>query len=406
MKKQLTVFLVVFMSLFACLGHGQTVFESKKFASNSAVLVSDSEGKIIYQWQAEKKLIPASVLKILTAQLVIDQWGENHQFHTDFYLENQTLWIKGYGDPFLISEELDRIVSALIERLQDRQIQAIGIDGSYFQNTNIAGRTKVDDPYNAPLSAVAANFNTVYLDKNSKRIRSAESQTPLTSTAIALGKKIASGKHRVNVGDVQTGQQHFAELLAEKLRSKGMGVDKSVILSQQVPNDAQLLYQHKNSHDVNHLLRGALEYSNNFIANQLFMLFGSQPNSSFVDIVLAQKRVTQRLQERYSGLLRWYNFSIEEGAGLSRKNRLSAEQILDVLHVFEPHKALLKSYKNGKVRAKTGTLQGVRTFAGYIDVNTSHGVKTYYFVFLFNDPVPYRFREMLLDELMASLNKV
>ena len=402
-----TFIIVTFISsvLFATFSHGQNIFKDKTFGSNSAVLISDANGEISYQWQADKLLTPASVLKVLTAQVALDHWGTDHQFHTDFYLENQILWVKGYGDPFLISEELDRVVAALIKRLENRSIEAIAVDGSYFQDVTVAGRTKVNDPYNAPLSAVSANFNTVYIAKSDKRVRSAESQTPVTPTAINLSRNLKPGKHRVNVGNAQVGQQYFAELLAEKLRLKGIRIANKVIINQQLPISAEYIYRHKNSHTMNDLLRGTLEYSNNFIANQLFMLFGQQSDNEFVSLSFAQQVITQRLKQNYANSSHWQQFSIVEGAGLSRDNRLSAKQLLDVLHDFEPHKALLKSYKQGKVRAKTGTLKGVRTFAGYIDANTRSGIKTFYFIFLFNDAVPYRFRESLLDELITSLEK-
>ena len=398
-----TFIVFVFSLLFATQSHSESLFKDKTFGSNTAILVSDVKGEVSFQWQAEKLLIPASVLKILTAQMVLDHWGANHQFHTDFYLENQTLWVKGYGDPFLISEELDRVVIKLVEILKGQQIKAISIDGSYFQGEKVSGRTKVSDPYNAPLSAVAANFNTVYINKSGKQIQSAESQTPLTPIAITLAKKLKRGKHRVNVGNAQAGQQYFAELLAEKLRLKGTRIANKVIIDKQLPSNAKHIYLHENTHKVKDLLRGTLEFSNNFIANQLFMLFGQQPDSEFVNLTLAQQVIDQRLKTSYLNLPHWKQFSIVEGAGLSRDNRVSAKQILDVLRDFEPHKMLLKSYKKGKVRAKTGTLKGVRTFAGYINANTSNGAKNYYFVFLFNDPIPYRFRETLLNELIVSL---
>ena len=90
-----------------------------------------------------------------------------------------------------------------------------------------------------------------------------------------------------------------------------------------------------------------------------------------------------------------------EGAGLSRKNRLTARQINDLLTRLGNNKELLKSYpvKEGQVWAKTGTLAGVRSFAGFI---SKHG-RRYQFVFNFNRAVSYRYRETLMKRLVASL---
>jgi len=403
MMKQVLTLACITITVFMQPAFSKRNFANKTFGNNTAVLVADEFGDLVYEWQAEKLLIPASVMKIVMAQMVLDQWGAEHRFTTDFYLVNGVLWVKGYGDPFLISEELDKVVLELVDRLSITKLNGIAVDASYFSDAEVASRTSVNDPYNAPLSAVATNFNTVYISKKDGQVMTAEPQTPLTQTAISLTKKLKSGKHRVNVGSARVGQQYFAELLGTKLRLQGIEIGSAVSLGKTVPSGAELVYRHLNSNPLNHLLRGTLEYSNNFIANQLFMLLGTQNLAHPTMMSLAKSEAEKRLKGKYGELQHWQHFSIHEGAGLSRENRFSAKQLLDVLRDFESNKALLKSYKNGLVRAKTGTLNGVRTFAGYIDVVNQQGVKPYYFVFLFNDPIPYRYRETLLDELIAFL---
>jgi len=49
--------------------------------------------------------------------------------------------------------------------------------------------------------------------------------------------------------------------------------------------------------------------------------------------------------------------------------------------------------------AKSGTLRGVHTLAGYLSL-PERDVR---FVFLFNDPKPYRYREKLLQKLAEQL---
>lgn len=107
-------------------------------------------------------MVPASTMKILTALAAIRHWGLAHRFHTDFYLgKDGRLWVRGYGDPYLVSEELDRIVAALRTR-GVRKIAGIGLDDSYFDPAlTISGRSASNNPYDAPVTALAANFNTV-----------------------------------------------------------------------------------------------------------------------------------------------------------------------------------------------------------------------------------------------------
>jgi D-alanyl-D-alanine carboxypeptidase len=62
-------------------------------------------------------MVPASTMKILTSLAAIDRWGMDHRFHTDFYRSaDGWLWVKGHGDPYLVSEELDRVAKALKSR--------------------------------------------------------------------------------------------------------------------------------------------------------------------------------------------------------------------------------------------------------------------------------------------------
>jgi D-alanyl-D-alanine carboxypeptidase/D-alanyl-D-alanine-endopeptidase (penicillin-binding protein 4) len=61
---------------------------------------------------------------------------------------------------------------------------------------------------------------------------------------------------------------------------------------------------------------------------------------------------------------------VEEGSGLSRGNRFTARGLAKVLDLFAPNLSLLES-RNGTAY-KTGTLEGVRTLAGYASTS-GHG---------------------------------
>src|SRR5436305_144963 len=61
---------------------------------------------------------------------------------------------------------------------------------------------------------------------------------------------------------------------------------------------------------------------------------------------------------------------LEEGSGISRDNHFTARGLAKVLALFAPHAGLLRGHDGGL--NKTGTLEGVRTLAGYADTS-SHG---------------------------------
>ena len=197
----------------------------------------------IKAWQASKSLIPASLIKLSTAYLAIDKWGVDHAFQTEFYRYQNQLWVKGYGDPYLISEELDLVVDRLRE-LDLSGVDSLYIDDSYYLEEAVPGRSNVNDPYNAPLSAVAANFNTVMLKSDNGEIQSAEQQTPLTETAIKLATQNQlsvdkkSKAQRINLINRDNAQLHFAQLLIAKLEKQ----DWQLKVSGKIPERAQLIY--------------------------------------------------------------------------------------------------------------------------------------------------------------------
>jgi len=192
---------------------------------------------------------------------------------------------------------------------------------------------------------------------------------------------------------VPSRQRNFAQVLAAKLGKPALNVD----VAKQLPDTAVLIYQHKNSRTLADVIRGTLEFSNNFMANQTFLMLAQQPQ---VDFSTASIQAQKSLKNDFS----WQNFSLREGAGLSRDNRLSAGQLDDLLVSLAQHKELFKPYlldSDARVHAKTGTLNGVRSFAGYIEI----GEQEYRFVFNFNRKVPYKYRETLLEKLVMALAK-
>jgi D-Ala-D-Ala carboxypeptidase 3 (S13) family len=61
---------------------------------------------------------------------------------------------------------------------------------------------------------------------------------------------------------------------------------------------------------------------------------------------------------------------LEEGSGISRNNRFTARGLAKILGLFAPHADLLRGHDGGL--NKTGTMEGVRTLAGYANTS-SHG---------------------------------
>src|SRR5947209_7354919 len=84
-------------------------------APSALVLVLDAEGKELVAQNADEPFVPASVTKIVTAWLALQVLGGDYRFATPFYLDaKRVLYVRGGGDPFLISEELALLASELV----------------------------------------------------------------------------------------------------------------------------------------------------------------------------------------------------------------------------------------------------------------------------------------------------
>jgi D-alanyl-D-alanine carboxypeptidase/D-alanyl-D-alanine-endopeptidase (penicillin-binding protein 4) len=57
--------------------------------------------------------------------------------------------------------------------------------------------------------------------------------------------------------------------------------------------------------------------------------------------------------------------ALNEGAGLSRQNRVTVRETLELLSAFKPYAYLLR--KRDGTLLKTGTMRGVYNYAGYLD---------------------------------------
>lgn len=387
----LGVALVTFSVLTAVAGPGNAVTRALKLPKAS--LMVEERGRAVINHNADRAMVPASTMKILTALAAIQRWGLDHRFHTDFHLgSDNRLWAKGYGDPYLVSEELDRIAKALKAR-GVRKVAGVGTDDSYFDpGVEISGRSSSDNPYDAPVTALAANFNTVNLVNRGGSVRSAEAQTPLTPLALQFGTRLGAGEHRVNLKERGKALLYFGELLTAKMELAGIEVEGGP-RNGRVPAGAKKVYRHENRRDLRAVVAAMLKYSNNFIANGLFLKLADRGDGRPLGIPGAQRAAAGWVDKTFG----WRNYQIEDGAGLSRGNRLSARQLVEAVNAFEPYLDLLPE-QNVRVRAKTGTLRGVSCYAGFV----KRGGRWEPFSLLINQQVPHSLRQQVADTLATT----
>ena len=346
-------------------------------AGDGSVMLRSPSGEVLVSLNPDRALVPASLVKIPLAQVALTTLGEDFRFETHFYRNDSgDLLIRGLGDPFLVSEEVARIADTLAQRGL-RQIRRLVMDDSAFEaNLDLPLERGTNQSYGARNSALAVNFNTVNLAWTADGILiTGESQTPLTALARELGAKLFPGEpssgepkgQRINLGDdPRTGLRQAQQLFQFFFEESGITVSDSSFNRNAVTDEWTLFYRHRSSRSLRDNLDGLLRYSNNFIANQLFLALGAQSSGYPVTTEAARAALQQQLAELYGDSFGRdpQSLLMLEGSGLSRTQRSSAAGMMHILEVFKPYANLLPEV--GGVLRKSGTLTGVYNFAGYI----------------------------------------
>jgi D-alanyl-D-alanine carboxypeptidase/D-alanyl-D-alanine-endopeptidase (penicillin-binding protein 4) len=341
-------------------------------APSAVVLVVDTDGKELIAQNVDKPFVPASVTKIVTVWLALEVLGPDYRFETKFYLDDyRVLYVRGGGDPFLISEELALLAQQLVAAIGKEPLTGIVLDASYYpSNLRIPGIENSKRSYDALNSALAVNFNTIYAVRRGKSVLSAEKQTPITPLAIsqfrARGPKL---RGRISLAqNPKVSLQYAGELLAAFIEQAGGSV-KGKITTGTVPKGLKPVYVHRQSHPLSEILHELLVGSNNYIANQVFLEIGAHRFGEPVSL----KKSLHVANEMLAAHELVGAIHLEEGSGISRDDRFTARGLAKVLELFAPHADMLKSGKGALY--KTGTLDGVRTLAGYADTSSQGRVR-------------------------------
>jgi len=338
-------------------------------APQGLVLVVDAKGNELVSQNTDKPFVPASVTKIVTAWLAMEVLGADYRFETRFFLDNKrVLHVRGGGDPFLISEELAPLATELVAKIGNKPITGIVIDASYYPSAlRVPGIERTGDAYNALNSALAVNFNTIAAVRNGNKVSSGEKQTPITPLAISQFRlRGPNGSGRISLSqDPKVSLQYAGELIAAFIKQAGGSVKGKITIGT-VPKGLEPVYVHRQSRTLAEILVELLRASNNYIANQVFLEIGAHRLGGPVSL--------QKSLEVANGILAAHGLAeaihLEEGSGISRDNRFTARGLAKVLALFAPHAGLLRGHDGGM--NKTGSLDGVRTLAGYTDTS-SHG---------------------------------
>ncbi len=394
---------------------------------HAGVLLVDPTGRKMISINADQAIVAASTVKLLTALLALENWGPDYRFETRFATKTDasnasghTLLIEAGGDPFLVSEEMNRLAGALFHRLIKRgayPLTSMTVDDSlYRRNLKVPGQSGSTNPYDAVPAPWSVNFNSVNLTIENGQLQSGEEQTPLTRQAIVRAveigwldsqtkKPVASQPvaERFSLGGHANGRaaRYATEILISLLQQHATTgvkvVSPSVGFSAGSVPDLPAIYVHQNQTSLIELLAGMLKFSTNFTANQLALNLSAANGQTPADFEGFSRAAKMILATLGAGPAE----QVVEGAGLSRRNRLSATTLVSIIDALAEWHDVLPSYTytdfpdsdRFDVRAKTGSLQGVSSLAGTISIEPENSqthatdqMDLWRFAILLNDP--------------------
>ena len=365
-----------------------------------------------------KRMNPASTMKLVTTYAALELLGPAHTWKTQALADAPlrdgvlagNLYLKGSGDPGLTLERF----WLLLRQLRARGIATLTgdlvLDRSEFRlppHDPAAFDNEPLRPYNAGPDALLTNFNSLRLTlvpEAATRTVLAVVDTPVDEIRVDARLQYADGacgdwREKLAVGATgntlslsgsyagSCGEKALhvspwpanlqVEQLFRALCKELGGRFGGRVRDGEVPASARVLLTHE-SPPLAEVVRDVNKWSNNVMARQLFLaLAPSRPATPEA----ARERVAAWLQQKgVSGVM------LENGAGLSRDERISAEgmgrlllaawkspvmpELMGSLPIAGSDGTLKKrlgdSAAAGRAHLKTGYIEGVRAIAGYV----------------------------------------
>ena len=410
-------------------------------------------------FNADVSVNPASTMKLVTTYAALEMLGPTHQWKTEFYTDGTlsngilqgNLYLKGGGDPKLNMEKLWLLMRDLRANGVQQVTGDLILDRSFFEQPQLPvfnddGNDK-NKPFLVKPDSLMVNLKALrFVARNDAGKVLISVEPPIASIRIdnqvkAVNSKQCAGDVRYNpvpqadgsvlvtvsgqLGDGCNSQTYLSLLdhatytagavraIWKELGGSIQGQDRLA----SVPKTAKVLAR-AFSPDLAEIIRDINKYSNNTMAQQLFLSLGAQfrNDADGDDAKAAQRVVRQWLAKK--GITAPH-LVMENGSGLSRAERVSAREMAQMLQAAwnSPYSAefissmpiagkdgtmrkrLKTTAMNGQAHIKTGTLNTVRAIAGFS--RDSNG-NTWAVVAILNDPRPWG-ASAVLDQILLDL---
>jgi len=402
-------------------------------------------GEEVYAHDADAALNPASTMKVVTSATALKVLGPSYRFTTDVYTDGHVdaagtlkgnLYVEGHGDPTMVVEKLWKLVGDLklegIERIEGSVVfdEDFHSGGYQLPGWNKARDIERGPSYFATLSALSLNFNTAALVVGPGAEVGKEARVRLETpagTAVKVNneaKTVASSGRRGLVIDREVADDgtttftvrgtvpllddhdkyyrtvadptaQFAGAFRELLGQHGIEVQGGYRRGD-TPAGADPVLSLR-SRSLATILMDMNKLSNNFIAEQVLRTLGAEvegEGSTEAGLVVVRRYLDELGVDPD-------DLQLVNGSGLSREATLKPSVLTAILVDMARDPQVGQEFASslaiagydgtlwsrlrdepGRLRGKTGTIDGVHCLAGYVEDGRG---KRYAFAFMVND---------------------
>lgn len=401
------------------------------------VVQEASSGKAIIDINGAQAMNPASTMKLLTTFAALELLGPAYHWQTEAYLDGKlengvlqgNLVFKGYGDPKLTVDQFWMWLRELRQRGLQEIRGDIVLDQSFFAAIKYDAAEFDNDPsraYNVSPNALLLNFNALHLHLIPNGSATIALFEPELAGYSVKNRITTSGKLPCNGGDAYTSRldgnnivlegsipngcgeaddyfsllphdEYFFAVFSALWRELGGTIQGKLTIGSAPTN--QTPFATHTSQPLAEIIRDINKFSNNIMARQLFLTLGAHDTSP-TNTTHSAAVIEQWLREER---LSFPELVLENGSGLSRKERISAQHLAEILQrathsryaaeleaslpILGMDGTVKKRFKEselaGYAHLKTGTLEGVKSMAGYVK---AHSGKQFIVVFIINHP--------------------
>jgi serine-type D-Ala-D-Ala carboxypeptidase/endopeptidase (penicillin-binding protein 4) len=389
-------------------------------------IYSVDKSQVLYSLNENEPMSPASTMKIVTVATALSKLNSKSLFKTALLSDKKPknniidgdLYIKGFGNPIFNDNNL----MELVNNLKDMGIKEIKgdiiADESYFDEkysrTSWANGDEIDEE-ESPISALSLNRNyfTVHIKgaavKNKPPV--IEVFPKITCVKIINKAKTANlGKRRRGAislsfdmtnklititvgGQIRTNSAVYRSALVRKpalytalilkdfLKQNDIKVKGNVRIGKTIGIKNELT---KHEMTLDSIVKITNKHSDNFLADYLLKVLGAELKGTPGQSKFGREALFSFLKEYGVDAEK---LQIIDGSGLSKKNKLSASALTNILSKITKKKQLFDRFyctlpiagvdgtmkwrlketsAEGNARAKTGTLSTVSSLAGYV----------------------------------------